>query len=173
MLLAQENLQQESAERLKILVLCTGNSARSIMAEALFNSIGSTRFHAFSAGSNPTGLVNPLALEQIEQLGFCETSGLRSKSWSEFAGQEAPQFDAILTVCDSAAAEQCPFYAANCHNIHWSLSDPAGSSIDEAQERAAFSSCFETLKARIEELLAVPASRSCHSEMLAAMSRYL
>ncbi len=138
--------------RLKILVLCTGNSARSIMAEALFNTVGSSLFLAYSAGSSPTGKIHPLALEQISKLDGLDINTLRSKSWDEFNAPDAPDIDLILTVCDNAASEPCPSLSGLYQKVHWGLPDPAGASADVGLERAAFTRCFHTLYRRITTL---------------------
>lgn len=153
MLLEREHLLDSTDKRLSILVLCTGNSARSIMAEALFNSIGSPLFQACSAGSNPTGYVNPLALEKIATLGPLQ-SDYRSKSWSEFSEPQALSFDVVLTVCDNAAAETCPPFSGNCQHIHWGLPDPAAITGDQYAAREAFTDCFNELKQRVSHLAA-------------------
>jgi arsenate reductase len=131
------------------LILCTGNSARSILGEALFNHAGNGRFRAYSAGSHPVGKVNPFALEQIARLDT-DTSRFRSKSWDEFEGQQAPELDFVITVCGNAANETCPRFPGAPHHIHWGLPDPAAVTDSEDATRAAFAATFETLKARIE-----------------------
>ncbi|WP_291843041.1 arsenate reductase ArsC [Maricaulis sp.] len=138
---------------LTILVLCTGNSARSILAEALINARGDGRMRAVSAGSAPTGTPNPLALQTLAAHGL-PTSGYRSKSWDEFAAPGAPELDAVITVCDSAAAEACPVWPGAPVRAHWGLPDPAAIADPEAA-RQAFNDTFLELEARIVALLDV------------------
>jgi arsenate reductase len=135
--------------KLNILVLCTGNSARSIMAEALFNSIGSSYFKAWSAGSQPTGKVNPYALEKIAALGYA-ANDVSSQSWHEFEQEHAPHFDIVMTVCGNAAVEDCPVFNGDWSHVHWGLPDPADSNASPEESRASFASCFDTLKQGIE-----------------------
>ena len=150
--------------RFHVLVLCTGNSARSILAEALFNAIGGTAFHAWSAGSHPAGRVNPFALELLQQKGI-DCSGFRSKSWDEFAGTDAPHMDFVVTVCGNAAAENCPNFSGDFQKIHWGLPDPAQLIADPDAARKAFSECFETLKTRITALVETPRSKLSQSAL--------
>jgi len=138
-----------------VLFLCTGNSARSILAEATLNKLGAGRFHAHSAGSHPTGRVNPHALALLTSLGY-PTDALRSKSWDEFAADGAPPLDVIITVCDNAAGEVCPIWPGRPAQAHWGVADPAVVTGDEAKIAAAFRQAFETLRARIEALLLLP-----------------
>jgi arsenate reductase len=132
-----------------VLFLCTGNSARSILAEALLNHWGKGRFRAFSAGSFPKGAVHPMALEQLAATGLPVT-GLRSKSWSEFALLRAPVMDFVFTVCDQAAAEVCPVWPGQPMTAHWGVPDPAAVEGSEAMRRQAFRVAFRALEARIK-----------------------
>lgn len=136
-----------------VLFLCTGNSARSILAEALLNRAAAGRFHAFSAGSQPKGEPHPAALSLLEEQGF-PTEGLRSKSWEEFARADAPPMDLIITVCDSAAGETCPIWPGHPTTAHWGIEDPAAVE-GERQERAFFNA-MTYLQRRISLLLALP-----------------
>lgn len=133
-----------------VLVLCTGNSARSIMAEALFNHVAGELFTAYSAGSYPTGKVNPFAIAQLQKNGLSVDSYF-SKSWDHFSGPDAPELDFVVTVCDNAAKEPCPVFAGDYLKVHWRFPDPAAYQ-DEATAGAAFHSVFDTLKQRIERL---------------------
>lgn len=137
-----------------VLVLCTGNSARSILGEVLFNQLGKGMFKAYSAGSRPAGAVNPGALELLQQQGY-STEGLRSKSWDEFAGPDAPEFDFIITVCDNAAGENCPFWPGKPATAHWGIPDPAHVEGIEAR-RSAFRRAFEQLALRIQLFMSLP-----------------
>ncbi len=143
---------KEEQVKLNILVLCTGNSARSIMAEALFNSLGSSYFKAWSAGSHPTGKVNPYALEKIAALGYA-ANDVSSQSWHEFEQEHAPHFDIVMTVCGNAAAEDCPVFQGDWSHVHWGLPDPADASASPEESRAEFAACFDTLKKRIEDIV--------------------
>ena len=137
-----------------VLFLCTGNSARSVLAEATLNALGRGRFHAYSAGSQPTGKINPFAIELLQKNGI-DTSGLRSKSWGEFAVPGAPRMDFVLTVCDSAAGETCPFWPGQPITAHWGVPDPPAEGSDE-EKRRAFRDAFNRLSSRIRLLLALP-----------------
>lgn len=138
-----------------VLFLCTGNSARSILAEALLNHLGGGRFRAFSAGSHPTGRVNPLTLEVLEQMGL-PTQGLRSKSWNELGGTDNVSFDFIFTVCDSVAGEACPYWAGHPATAHWGVPDPAAVEGSELEKRQAFLAACRTLEHRIKLFIALP-----------------
>lgn len=138
-----------------VLFLCTGNSARSILAEALLNRHGAGRFRAFSAGSFPTGRVNPFALALLKETGF-PVEGLRSKSWDEFAHPGAPELDFIFTVCDNAAGEVCPVWPGHPITAHWGIPDPAAVEGSDADKRAAFMTAFLTLERRIRLLVSLP-----------------
>ena len=140
---------------LNVLFLCTGNSARSILAEASLNSAGKGRFTAYSAGSHPAGKVNPLALELLEE-NRLPTGGLRSKSWDEFARPGAPKIDFVFTVCDNAAGEACPLWPGQPITAHWGVADPAAASGTDAERRKAFLRAFTELSTRINLLLALP-----------------
>jgi arsenate reductase (glutaredoxin) len=138
-----------------VLFLCTGNSARSIMAESILNELGRGHFRAFSAGSQPTGRVNPLALTTLEAAGY-PTAGFRSKSLDEFGLSTAPVMDFIFTVCDRAAGEGCPIWAGHTMTAHWGIADPAAAQGSEAERKAAFSRAFDLLKDRIAAFVSLP-----------------
>jgi len=131
-----------------VLFLCTGNSARSIIAEALMNHWGRGRFHAYSAGSHPKGAVNPLALDVLER-NHVPTAALRSKSWNEFAKPEAPRLNFVFTVCDRAAGEVCPYWPGQPMTAHWGIEDPAEVPGSDEDRQRAFSRAFQELSARI------------------------
>lgn len=138
-----------------VLFLCTGNSARSLMAEAILNVLGKGRFHAFSAGSHPSGQVQPMARELAESIGY-DASQLRSKNWDEFAGEGAPEMDIVITVCDNAAGESCPLWLGQPALAHWGVPDPVAVTGDEDTRRRAYTAAFATLRRRIELLLSLP-----------------
>ena len=131
-----------------VLFLCTGNSARSVLAEAYLNSLGRGRFRAYSAGSHPTGKVNPFAIALLQK-NRIDTGGLRSKVWDELAKPDAPQMDIIITVCDQAAGEVCPVWPGKPMAAHWGVEDPAAADGDDDAKRAAFMKAFATLQKRI------------------------
>jgi arsenate reductase (thioredoxin) len=139
-----------------VLILCTGNSARSILGEAVINRLGAGRLRGYSAGSQPKGQPHPLALETLAEAGW-PIEGYRSKSWDAFVGPDAPRLDLVITVCDSAAAETCPYFPGRAVKAHWSLPDPPAAG-DEAAQRARFKAVFDALQARVAELLALPAA---------------
>jgi arsenate reductase len=140
-----------------VLFLCTGNSARSILAETYLNAAGNGKFQAFSAGSRPTGRVNPYALELLGANGL-STADLRSKSWDEFARPGAPRMDIIITVCDQAAGEACPVWPGEPISAHWGIEDPAAVEGSDEIKRAAFKTAFVTLQKRITLLVSLPLS---------------
>lgn len=132
-----------------VLFLCTGNSARSIFGEAILNKIGIGKFKAYSAGSHPAGVVNPHTLTLLKRLGY-PTEGLRSKSWDEFSGPDAPELDFVFTVCDNAANEVCPVWPGQPMTAHWGVPDPAAARGDEKDIDFAFREAFAVLQRRIE-----------------------
>ena len=140
---------------MNVLFLCTGNSARSILAEAYLNSAGKGRFKAYSAGSKPGGKVNPFALELLEKTRIA-TSGLRSKNWDEFAQPDSPKMDFVFTVCDNAAAEPCPYWPGQPMTAHWGVPDPAAVEGSDEDKRRAFSLAFSALSARINLFINLP-----------------
>src|SRR5687768_15443205 len=142
-------------ERRNVLFLCTGNSARSVLAEALLNHLGAGRFRAFSAGSHPTGRVNPFSLETLRELGL-PAEGYRSKAWDEFARPGADPIDFVITVCDSAAGETCPIWPGKPVTAHWGVPDPAAVEGSDADKRRAFRDAANVLRRRIELFLALP-----------------
>jgi arsenate reductase len=146
-----------SKKQYNVLVLCTGNSARSILGEVLFNSIGKGEFKAYSAGSKPAGKVNPGALEWLNEKGY-STEGLRSKSWDEFATPDAPKLDFVFTVCDNAAGEVCPIWPGQPMTAHWGIPDPAHIEGDVAQ-RKAFNRAAEQLSRRIQLFMNLPVEK--------------
>ncbi len=150
-----------------VLVLCTGNSARSILGEALFNHLGQGRIRAYSAGSRPSGRVNPVALETLEKHGVPLPAEVRSKSWDEFAAPGAPRLDYIFTVCASAAGEACPVWPGHPATAHWGIADPAHVEPIEAR-RAAFEQAFRSLERRIRAFLALDLTTLSAQEVAAA-----
>ena len=145
-----------SSPRYRVLFLCTGNSARSILAEALLDRLGEGRFEALSAGSDPKGEVHPMAIDLLRNHGF-DTSALRSKSWDEFADEiEDKPIDFVFTVCDSAAAEVCPVWPGQPVPAHWGVPDPAAATGSEAERRQAFCDAAGQLRRRIETFISLP-----------------
>ena len=138
-----------------VLFICTGNSARSILAESTLNSLGQGRFKAFSAGSHPAGQVNPYAIELLERNRF-PTEYLRSKNWDEFARPDAPRFDFIFTVCDKAAGEMCPLWPGQPMSAHWGVEDPAAVEGSDDDKRKAFFNVFRVLRQRISLFMNLP-----------------
>ena len=143
---------------MNVLFLCTGNSARSILAEAYLNHAARGRFIAYSAGSHPGGAVNPFAIELLRKRGI-GTASARSKSWDEFARPDAPQIDFVITVCDSAAAEVCPIWPGRPVTAHWGVPDPAAVKGTDEEKRLAFQKAFSALSQRIDRLLALPVEK--------------
>ena len=138
-----------------VLFLCTGNSARSILAESLLNTLGRGKFRGFSAGSFPKGEVHPMAMELLERMNL-PTTGLRSKSWDEFAMAGAPPLDFIITVCDNAAGEVCPVWPGKPMTAHWGIADPAAAGGTDAEKAFAFRSALKELEGRIKLLIDLP-----------------
>src|SRR5438093_2622115 len=144
-----------SARPFNVLFLCTGNSARSIMAEAILNKLGAGKFHAYSAGSQPKRQVNPHAIQLLQSLGY-DTSGFRSKSWNEFAKPGAPALDFAFTVCDNAAGETCPVWPGQPMTAHWGVPDPAEARGSPAEVALAFKDAYRMLHQRIGIFVALP-----------------
>lgn len=141
-----------------VLFLCTGNSARSIMAEALVTTMGKGRFRGFSAGSHPSGKVNPFAIEQIRSTNYA-VDNLRSKSWDVFAAPNAPYMDFIITVCDNAAGETCPYWPGHPLSAHWGFEDPAAAEGTNEEKRAVFHKVFHQIMARVNTFVSLPLHR--------------
>ena len=138
-----------------VLFLCTGNSARSILAESILNKDGEGRFRAFSAGSQPKGTVNPFAVKVLQSFDY-PSEGFRSKSWEEFAGPDAPVMDFVFTVCDNAAGEACPVWPGQPMTAHWGIEDPAAVEGSDIQKEAAFVAAFRYMKNRISAFTSLP-----------------
>jgi arsenate reductase len=151
-----------------VLFLCTGNSARSVIAEATLGVLGAGRFNAYSAGSHPSGRVQPLAAEIALSLGY-PADKLRSKSWDEFAAPGAPTMDFIFTVCDNAAGEACPVWLGHPANAHWGVPDPVEATGSEVERRGAFAAAYATLRRRIELFIALPFDTLAPSELQARL----
>lgn len=153
---------------MNILVLCTGNSARSILLESIFNTLGAGRVRAYSAGSNPTGKVHPQSLALLKELGH-DTSGARSKSWDEFAAEDAPEMDMVITVCASAAGETCPVWPGAPVRAHWGVEDPAAA--EQPDWDAAFRAAYATLEKRAKALLELPFETMSAAELTQQLKR--
>jgi arsenate reductase (thioredoxin) len=138
-----------------VLFLCTGNSARSIIAEAILNKLGAGKFHAYSAGSHPKGNVHPETLQLLQSLGY-DTSSFRSKSWEVFAARDAPKFDFVFTVCDDAAGEACPFWPGQPMTAHWGVPDPVQATGAPPEIAVAFKDAYRMLHQRIAIFLSLP-----------------
>ncbi|MDB5641596.1 MAG: Protein-tyrosine phosphatase, low molecular weight [Hyphomicrobiales bacterium] len=141
-----------------VLFLCTGNTARSILAEGILRRDGAGRFNAFSAGSQPKGVVNPVALKTLAAYGYPDAD-YRSKSWDEFAAPDAPCMDFIFTVCDSAAGEACPYWPGHPMTAHWGVEDPASVTGSDIERERAFNDAFRFLRNRIQAFVALPLDR--------------
>ena len=141
-----------------VLFLCTGNSARSILAEAYLNTVSGAQFHAFSAGSHPKGAVHPLTLETLRRADI-STESLESKSWDRFAQADAPRMDIVITVCDSAAGEVCPIWLGQPVTAHWSFPDPAAFQGSDEDSRAFFREVFRQIRARVDLLRSLPLAK--------------
>lgn len=152
----------------QVLILCTGNSARSVMTEVALRELSNGQFQTFSAGSKPTGRVNPFAIQQLANQGF-HTEGLRSKSWDEFAAPDAPVMDFILTVCDNAAGEVCPLWLGHPDTIHWGFTDPAAVEGTDADKQRAFDDIYQQIYRRIQRLMALPLATLTKAELAQAM----
>jgi len=148
-------MNKETTEALNVLFLCTQNSARSIMAECVLGRLGQGKFRAFSAGSHPSGVVNPIALELLRKENY-KVDALRSKSWDEFAQAGAPKLDFVFTVCDQAAGEVCPIWPGQPMTAHWGLPDPARAEGNEAERRLAFADTLRMLNQRIGIFVNLP-----------------
>jgi protein-tyrosine-phosphatase len=152
-----------------VLILCTGNSARSILAEAIINREGKGRFSAYSAGSQPKGVPNPVGLALLRDLGF-DTHSFRSKSWNEFAVPDAPEMDIVITVCDAAAGETCPYWPGAPVVAHWGIPDPADDHGSPDKNRAAFELAYERLHARVAALIALPVDTMTPADLKARLA---
>ena len=148
-------MSDEQSHTFNVLFLCTGNSARSIMAEVMMNAMAGARFKAFSAGSHPNGRVNPFAIELLKK-NRLSTEGLRSKSWDEFAADGAPPLHFVFTVCDSAAGEVCPLWPGQPITAHWGVEDPAAVEGSDDDKRRAFFRAFSLLQTRIQLFVNLP-----------------
>lgn len=159
-----------TAKPLSVLILCTGNSARSILGEAILGKLGTGRVIAHSAGSKPKGAPHPAALRLLARKGI-DTHGFRSKSWDEFTSPDAPRIDLAITVCGNAAGEACPVFMGAPLKAHWGLPDPADAEGDEAVIDAAFEQTWHSLEARVEALLALPIETIDRRQLAAELAR--
>lgn len=153
-----------------VLFLCTHNSARSVLAEGLLNQLGAGRFKAYSAGSSPSGTVNPLALKTLQSLG-CDTAGMRSKSWDEFADPDAPKMDFIFTVCDNAAGEVCPLWPGHPMTAHWGFPDPSLTQGDDDTRLAAFAHTAQLITTRLRLFTSLPLETLDHMSLSAELRK--
>lgn len=153
---------------MNILVLCTGNSARSILLECLLNRLGAGRLQAFSAGSHPAGAVHPQSLNLLAAKGYT-VAGLRSKSWDEFSAPDAPKMDMVITVCGSAAAETCPIWPGTPLRAHWGIEDPAAAA--KPEWNTAFERAYDVLEARAEALMALPFEEMTRADLQSELAR--
>jgi len=144
--------------KFNVLFLCTGNTARSVLAEGILRKLGADHFNAFSAGSQPKGVVNPFALKVLAAQGY-PADGYRSKSWDEFAGADAPKMDFVFTVCDSAAGEACPYWPGTPMTAHWGIEDPAAVEGTDIEKERAFNEAFRFMKNRISAFVALPIAK--------------
>ena len=158
-----------TAETYNVLILCTGNSARSILAEAIINREGRGRFHAYSAGSRPKGVPNPVGLELLASLDY-DPSEFRSKSWNEFSGETAPKMDIVITVCDAAAGEACPLWPGAPVVAHWGIPDPADAGATHTERLAAFEVAYRRLEARVKAFVALPVATMSALELKASLA---
>ena len=152
-----------------VLILCTGNSARSILGEALINHLGQGRFRGYSAGSRPAGKVNPYALQTLQLHGI-DSSGYRSKSWDEFGVAGAPQMDFVFTVCGSAAGETCPLWPGTPLRAHWGLEDPAGVGSNDDEAMAAFATAYQIIHRRVSRFVALDIAAMSEDELKAELA---
>jgi arsenate reductase (thioredoxin) len=157
-----------TARTYNVLFLCTGNSARSVIAEAVLNKLGEGKFRVFSAGSHPKGTVNPNTVRILERQGY-DASGYRSKSWSEFAKAGAPQFDFIITVCDDAAGEACPIWPGKPASVHWGIPDPAAAQGTPDQIAEAFHDAYRLILERIRAFVALPIGKLDQNQLKAKL----
>lgn len=158
-----------NSDNKNVLFLCTGNTARSILAEGILRALGGDRFNAYSAGSQPKGVVNPYAIRSLTKAGF-GTDGLRSKSWDEFTLHSAPAMNIVVTVCDNAAGETCPFWPGAPISAHWGIPDPATVEGLDAEKEAAFQLAFDQMKTRMEAFLAIPIETLAQDELKVALA---